>query len=122
MNLIPLESNLYKFHSVIISQIINMIESDNFGHCTTFKSVMSNLRNMWTEGIQELENSRMYCTNNDENNNERNGVEVIDLFSVSQSKNDTLSEEKESVEQGKLGQIDTRWNGQNGNQIKDPGE
>ena len=51
------------------------------------------------EGIQELENSCMHCTNNDENNNEMGGVEVIDLCSVSQSKNDTLSEEKESTEQ-----------------------
>ena len=99
MDLIPLELNLHKFHPVSISQIINMIESDNFWHHRTFKSVMSNLRNMWMEGIQELENSRMYCTNNDENNNEMNGVEVIDLCSVSQSKNNTLSEEKESSKQ-----------------------
>ena len=99
MDLIPLESNLHKFHLVIISQIINMIESDNFWHRKTFESVMSDLRNMWTEGIQELENSRMYCTNNDENNNEMDGVEVIDLCSVSQSKNDTLSEGKESAKQ-----------------------
>ena len=47
-----------------------MIESDNFWHLMTLKSVMSDLRNMWMEGIQELENSRMYCTNNDKNNNE----------------------------------------------------
>ena len=99
MDLIPLESNLHKFHPVIISQIINMIKSDNFWHCKTLESVMSDLRNMWTEGIQELENSRMYCTNNDENNNEKDGVEVIDLCSVSQSKNDTLSEGKESAKQ-----------------------
>ena len=99
MDLIPLESNLHKFHLVIISQIINMIKSDNFWHRKTFKSVMSDLRNMWTEGIQELENSRMFCTNNDENNNEMDGVEVIDLCSVSQSKNDTLSEGKESAKQ-----------------------
>ena len=59
MDLIPLESKLHKFHPVIISQIINMIESDNFWHCRTFESVMSNLQNMWMEGIQELENSRM---------------------------------------------------------------
>ena len=39
----------------------------------------------------------MYCTNNDKNNNEMDGVEVIDLCSVSQSKNDTLSEGKESA-------------------------
>ena len=76
-----------------------MIESDNFWHRRTFESVMSNLRNMWTEGIQELENSRLYCTNNDENNNEMDGVEVIDLCSVSQSKTVTLSEGKESTKQ-----------------------
>ena len=76
-----------------------MIESDIFWHRKTLESVMSDLRNMWTEGIQELENSRMYCTNNDKNNNEMDGVEVIDLCSVSQSKNDTLSEGKESIKQ-----------------------
>ena len=97
VDLIPLESNLHKFHPVIISQIINMIESDNFWHRKTFESVMSDLRNMWTEGIQELENSCMCCTSNDENNNEMDRVEVIDLCSVSQSKNDTLSEGKESA-------------------------
>ena len=99
MDLIPLESNLHKFHPVIISQIINMIESDNFWHRKTFESVMSDLRNMWNEGIRELENSRMYCTNNDKNNNEMDEVEVIDLCSVSQSKNNTLSAGKESAEQ-----------------------
>ena len=31
VDLILLESNLHKFHPVIISQIINMIELDNFG-------------------------------------------------------------------------------------------
>ena len=52
MDLIPLESNLHKFHPVHISQIINMIESDNFWHCKTFESGMSDLQNMWTEGIR----------------------------------------------------------------------
>ena len=66
VDLIPLQSNLHKFHPVIISQIINIIESDKFWHRKTFESVMSDLRNMWTEGIQELENSRMYCTKIDE--------------------------------------------------------
>ena len=51
MNLIPLESNLHKYDLVIISQIINMIETDNFWHCKTFESVISDLRNMWTEGM-----------------------------------------------------------------------
>ena len=51
MDLIPLESNLHKFHLVVISQIINMIELDNFWHRRMFESVMSDLRNMWKEGI-----------------------------------------------------------------------
>ena len=102
MNLIPLGSNLHKYDLVIISQIINMIKADNFWHHKTFESVMSDLRNMWTEGIQELENTHMHCTNNDENNNEMDGVEVIDLCSVSQSKNDAFVEGKESTKQESL--------------------
>ena len=94
MDLIPLESNLHKFNLVIISQIINMIKLDK-----TFESVLSDLRNMWVEGIQELENAHMHCTNNDKNNNEIVGVEVIDLCSVSKSKNEMLSEGKESTKQ-----------------------
>ena len=43
LDLIPLESNLHKFNPVIISQIINMIELDNFWHRKTFESVMSDL-------------------------------------------------------------------------------
>ena len=65
MDLIPLESNLHIFDTVIISQIINMIKSDNFWHRKTFESVMSDLQNMWVEGIRELENAHMHCTNND---------------------------------------------------------
>ena len=82
-NLIPLESNLHKYDLVIISQIIKMIEADNFWHRKTFESVMSDHRNMWMEGIRELENTHMHCTNNDKNNNEMVGVEVIDLCSIS---------------------------------------
>ena len=52
---------------------------------------MSDLRNMWTEGMRELENTHLHCTNNDENNNEMDGVEVIDLCTVSHSKNDAFS-------------------------------
>ena len=99
MNLIPLESNLLKYDLVIISQIINLIEMDNYWHRKTFESVMSDLRIIWTEGILELENTHMHCTNNDENNNEMDGVEVIDLYSVSQSKKDALVEGKESTKQ-----------------------
>ena len=99
LDLIPLESNLHRYHPVIISQIINMIESDNFCHHQTFESVKSDLRNMWSEGIQELENACIHCTDGDENNNDMDGVEVIDLCSVSQCRNDTISEGKESAMQ-----------------------
>ena len=80
---------------------------------------MSDLRNMWTEGIRELENSRMYCTNNDENNNEMDGMEVIDLCSVSQSKTDTLLEGKESGKQESQDKSKKRWHEQNGSRNKD---
>ena len=99
LDLIPLESNLHRYHPVIISQIINMIESDNFRHYQTFESVKSNLQNMWSEGIQELENARIHCTDGDENNNDMDGIEVIDLCSVGRSRNDTISEGKESAMQ-----------------------
>ena len=99
LDLIPLESDLHQYHPVIISQIINMIESDNFCHHKTFKSVKSNLWNMWSEGIQELENAHMRCTDDDKNNNETDEIEVIDLCSVSRCGNDTISEGKESAMQ-----------------------
>ena len=99
LDLIPLESNLHRYHLVIISQIINMIESDNFCHHQTFESVKSDLRNMWSEGIQELKNARIHCTDDDENNYDMDGVEVIDLCSVSWCGNNTISEGKESAMQ-----------------------
>ena len=99
MDLIPLESNLYRNHPVIISQIINMIETDNFWYYRTFESVMSDLWNMWTEGMQEFENEQMDCTNGDENNNEMDGIEVIDLCSVSRCENGAFSIGKESTNQ-----------------------
>ena len=68
-------------------------------HYKTFESVKSDLRNMWSEGIQELENACMRCTDDDENNNEIDGIEVIDLCSVSRCGNDTISERKETTMQ-----------------------
>ena len=87
MDLTPLKSNLHNYDLVIISQIIKMIETDVVLHHKTFKSVLSNLWNMWTEGIHKLENTSTYCTNNTKNDDEMDGVEVIDLCSVSQTKN-----------------------------------
>ena len=60
---------------------------------------MSDLRNMWMEGICELENTHMHCTNDDENNNVMDGVEIIDLCSVSQSENKAHDKEKEITKQ-----------------------
>ena len=99
VDLISLESNLHRYHPVIISQIINMIEADNFCHHQTFESVKRDLRNMWSEGIQELENARSHSTNNDENNNEMEEIEVIDLCSVSRCENDPIPEGEESAMQ-----------------------
>ena len=96
MDLTPLESNLHKYDPVIMSQIIQMIETDTFWHHKTFESVLSNLQNMWTEGIRKLENSAMYCTNNTETDKEMDGVEVIDLCSASQNKNEACGKGKES--------------------------
>ena len=96
MDLISLESNLHRYHPVIISQIINMIEADNFCHHQTFESVRRDLLNMWSEGIQEFENASSHCTNNDENNNEMEEIEVIDLCSVSRCENNSIPEGKES--------------------------
>ena len=82
MDLIPLESNLHKYDPVIISQIINMIETDSFWHCKTFESVMSDLQNLWTEGICELENVPMHCTNNGGKDAEMDEMEFINLCSI----------------------------------------
>ena len=79
MDFTPLELNLLKYDLVIISQIINMIKTGIFWHHKTFESVLSNLQQMWTEGIHELENASMYCINNAKNDNEMDGAEVIDL-------------------------------------------
>ena len=119
LDLIPLESNLHQYHPVIISQIINMIESDNFCHHKSFESVKSNLRNMWSEGIQELENARTRCTNNDENNNEMDEIEVIDLCSVSWCGNDTTSEGKESAMQESQDKSKHDETNKKGSRIKD---
>ena len=98
-DLTPLELNLHKYDPVIILQIIQMIEMDVFWHHKTFESVLTDLWKMWKEGIHELENASMYCTENSEINNEMNGVEVIDLCTVSQTKNDEHCKGKESAKQ-----------------------
>ena len=46
-----------------------------------------------------MENEHTCCTDDDENNNEMDGIEVIDLCSVSRCGNDTISVGKESAMQ-----------------------
>ena len=99
MDLTPLESNLHKYDPVIISQIIQMIETDVLWHHKMFESVLSNLWNMWMEGIHKLENASMYCTNNAQNDDEMDEIEVIDLCSISQTKNEARGKGKESAKQ-----------------------
>ena len=99
MDLTPLESNLHKYDPVIISQIIQMIETDVFWHQKTFEPALTNLWKMWMEGTHELENASMSCTENSEIVDEMDRVEVIDLCSVSQTKNDAHGKGKESTKQ-----------------------
>ena len=88
MDLTPFESNLHKYDLVIILQIIQMIKTDVFWHQKMFQSILSNLQKMWTEGIHELEDASIYCTENAENDDEMDRAEVIDLCSVNQTKNE----------------------------------
>ena len=99
MDLTPLESNLHKYDLVIISLIIQMIEMDIFWHQKTFESVLTDLRKMWKEGIHKQEDTSLYCTESGEINNEMDRVKVIDLCSVSQTKNDEQDKGRESAKQ-----------------------
>ena len=104
LDLIPLESNLHRYHTVNISQIINMIESDNFCHHQTFESVKSDLRNMWSEGIHELENARIHCTDGNENNNEMDEIEVIEMMEASEDDgNNTETQKKLGIDINMIG-------------------
>ena len=76
-----------------------MIETDIFWPQKTFESVLTDLWKMWKEGIDELENTSIYCTENSEINNETDGVQVIDLCSLSQTKNNERCKGKESAKQ-----------------------
>ena len=49
MGLSSLESNLHKNDPVVISQIMHMIEVDNFWHLKTFEAVLTDLWRRWTK-------------------------------------------------------------------------
>ena len=99
MGLTPLESNLHKNDPVVISQITQMIEVDNFWHLKTFEVVLTKLWRRWDKRIHEQKGMSMHCTENSEINNEMDGIEVIDLCSEKQTKNSELHEGKESTKQ-----------------------
>ena len=99
MGLTPLESNLHKNDLVVISQIMQMIEADNFWHLKTFEAVLTDLQRKWDKQIHEQKDMSMCCTENSEINDEMDGIEVIDLCSEKQTKNSEFHEGKESTKQ-----------------------
>ena len=86
MGLTPLELNLHKNDLVVISQIMQMIEVDNFWHLKTFEAVLTNLQRRWDEGIHEQKDMSTHSTENSETNDEMEGIEVIDLSSKTRLK------------------------------------
>ena len=72
MGLTPLESYLHKYDPVIIFQIIQMIEADNYWHQKTFESVLTDLWRMWNKGIYQQQDTSIYCTENSKMDN-KNG-------------------------------------------------
>ena len=69
MGLTPLDSNLHQYDLVIISQIMPMIDADNFWHQKTFNVVLTALWRRWDEQIHEQKDVSMHCTENSEINN-----------------------------------------------------
>ena len=49
MGLTSLESNLHKNDLVVISQIMQMIEVDNFWHLKTFEAVLTDFCRRWLQ-------------------------------------------------------------------------
>ena len=74
MGLTHLESNLHKNDPVVISQIMQMIEVDNFWHLKTFEAVLTDLWRRWDEGIHEQKDVSTHCTENNEINDEMEGI------------------------------------------------
>ena len=64
MDLIPLESNLYKSDPAVISHIIHMIEVDNFWHQKTIETVLADLWRSHDKEIHKQENKTLHCTEN----------------------------------------------------------
>ena len=100
MGLTPIESNLQKIIPVVISQIIQMIEVDNFWNLKTFEAVLTDLRRRWDEVIHKQKDVSTHCTENSETNDEMEGIEVIRLCSKNQTSNSEFHDGTESTNQG----------------------
>ena len=61
MGLTALESSLHKNDLVIISEIMQMIEADNFWHLKTFEVVLTNLLRRWDERIHKQKDMSTHC-------------------------------------------------------------
>ena len=96
IGLTPLESNLHRNDPVVISQIIQMIEVDNFGHLKSFEVVLTNLWRRWDEVIHKQKDVSMHCTENSEINDEMDGKEASDLCSKNQTTTSELHDGEES--------------------------
>ena len=107
MGLPPLELNLHKRDLVVISQIMQIIEVDNFWHLKSFKVVLTNLWRRWDKSIHKQKDMSTHCKENSEINDEMDRTEVIDLCSESETKNGELHEGKESTKQESQDKIKT---------------
>ena len=75
--LTPLESNLYKSDSVVISHSIHMIEVETFGHQKTFEAVLADLWRNPNKEIYNQENRTLHCKEDGKTHAESNEKGVI---------------------------------------------
>ena len=108
MGLIPLESNLHRDGSVVISQVIQMVEVDNFWHLKTFEAVLTNLQRRWDKVIDEQRDVSTHCRENSELNIKFDGKEVIDLCSKTKTTTSELHNGGESTKQERQDKIKSK--------------
>ena len=80
MGLTLLESNLHKPDPVVISQIMQTIELDNFWHLKTFEAVLTNLLRRWDKRIHEQKDVSTHCTENSKTNDEMEGNHICSVL------------------------------------------
>ena len=108
LGLTPLESNLHKNDPVVISQIVQMIELDNFWHLKTSEAVLTDLQRRWDEGIHKQKDLSIHCTENSEINNEMDGVGVTPLCSKNHTKSSKFHDRKKCTKQESQGKMKSK--------------